>query len=107
MNKGVKRFHRLVVLPEYQGLGIGTSFITEIARQYKIKGWDVLLTTTTPALSYSLNKSIDWGLIRKGRIKASFAHLKKNNGLQNTASQSRITYSFKYTPSFDTSIKIE
>nr|DAR26956.1 MAG TPA: NAT, N-acetyltransferase, of N-acetylglutamate synthase [Caudoviricetes sp.] len=32
MRKGWKRVHRLVVLPDYQGVGIGTSFIQKNSR---------------------------------------------------------------------------
>ena len=32
LRKGKKRVHRLVVLPDYQGVGIGTHFINQVAK---------------------------------------------------------------------------
>lgn len=49
MQKGKKRVHRLVVLPEYQGIGIGTSFIRAVAEIVSSEGYELNLTTTTPA----------------------------------------------------------
>ena len=99
--KGVKRAHRLVVLPDFQGIGLGTVFIEEIALLYAKEGWEFNLTTTTPALIYSLNKSINWKLIRKGRIKSTFKNLGDNKSLEKTNSKNRITYSFMYQPDFE------
>ena len=60
MRKGWKRVHRLVVLPDYQGIGVGVQFINAVSSQYE--GWNVNLTTTTPALVGALRKSIRWRL---------------------------------------------
>ena len=37
-NAKLKRVSRLVVLPDYQGIGIGYLFLTEIAKQYVSQG---------------------------------------------------------------------
>ena len=58
--KGKKTIHRLVVLPEFQGLGIGTIFLNEITKQYITKEWDVHIQTSNTALIYSLNKNKHW-----------------------------------------------
>lgn len=50
MQKGKKRVHRLVVLPDYQGIGIGTKFIKEVAKIVTAEGFELNLTTTTPSL---------------------------------------------------------
>lgn len=100
LRAGVKRFHRLVVLPEFQGIGLGTTFIDEISRIYVKKGWDIVLTTTTPSLIYSLDKNDKWSLYRKGRPETTFNNLKGNELLTKTASINRVTFSFKYIPDF-------
>lgn len=104
----VKRIHRLVVLPEFQGIGLGTSFVEEIARVYAIKGWDVVLTTSTPALTYSLNRNDNWQLISKGRTNQnSIRQIDKRIDLAKTSSGLRIIYSFKYVPPFEIKMVIE
>ena len=100
MKKGWKRVHRLVVLPDYQGIGIGTKFIKEIANMYINNGYSFYLTTTTPSLVNALRKDKNWLLIRYGRSKNSYAQMGKKYGstkhLANAKSDNRITYSFNY-----------
>lgn len=99
MKKGQKRVHRFVVLPDYQGVGIGTAFITEVGRIITAAGYELNLTTTTPALVPALVKNDKWILARYGRSQGKldfgrysdrYAHLK------NAISNKRITYSFWY-----------
>ena len=104
MRKGWKRVHRLVVLPDYQGIGIGVRFINEVSKHYKNNGWNVNLTTTTPSLIHVLARGKEWSLKRKGRVKNTLA---KNMGLYYNdnkrakdkglgSSDNRITYSFNF-----------
>ena len=101
MKKGKKRVHRLVVLPEYQGIGIGTAFIKEVARIVTAAGFELNLTTTTPALVGALRKSKNWVLARYGRQKESFKRMQEKYGIEtkhldNAQSIRRVTYSFWY-----------
>ena len=100
MRKGWKRVHRLVVLPDYQGIGIGTKFIKEIAEIYINKGYGFNLTTTTPSLVNTLRKNKNWLLIRFGRNKGGFVNFSRKYGhsehLANAKSDARITFSFNY-----------
>lgn len=100
MRAGWKRVHRLVVLPDYQGLGIGVRFITETAQIIASEGPSVNLTTTTPALTFALARSPRWTLVRKGRVKSNFNTLKGagKNHLTRAASAARATFSFDYVP---------
>ena len=100
MRKGWKRVHRLVVLPDYQGIGIGTVFQDNIVQRYMDK-FNVNCTTTTPALVNSLKRNLKWSLVRFGRVKNTLAkNLKKyyNRVEDKTigSSQNRVTYSFNY-----------
>jgi GNAT superfamily N-acetyltransferase len=101
LKKGKKRVHRLVVIPDWQGIGIGTTFIKEVAKLITERGYELNLTTTTPALVGALKKSPNWILARFGREKdgmKGYDRYKNNNfnHLKNTVSTSRITYSFWY-----------
>ena len=101
MKKGQKRVHRLVVLPDYQGIGIGTRFIKEIAKIITARGYELNLTTTTPSLIHSLIKDDEWVLARYGREKSGMRGYDRYKNLalkhlNNATSQKRITYSFWY-----------
>lgn len=95
LRKGFKQVHRLVVLPDYQGIGIGTKFITFIAKQYAEQDLTVKLITTTPAIRFSLDKSEDWILHRSGRVvpNGNKTYFKKRK----SESSTRITYSYFFT----------
>lgn len=102
MQKGKKRVHRLVVLPDYQGVGIGTAFIAAVAEIVRAEGFELNLTTTTPALVGALRKSPRWVLTRYGRVKGSLADYQKRYGkeykhLTKAESTHRVTYSFWYS----------
>ena len=99
--KGWKRVHRLVVLPDYQGIGIGTKFITSIAKEYMKRELNVSLITTTPALVHALKKHKNWPLVRYGRVQDDASKFSEyyeldDRHLKNTTSKGRITYSFEY-----------
>jgi GNAT superfamily N-acetyltransferase len=100
MRKGWKRIHRLVVLPDYQGVGIGVRFINAVSESVAAEGFNVNLTTTTPALVGALKRSKDWALVRKGVVKMSrtFRESKWNEKkhLHGAASDKRPTFSFNW-----------
>lgn len=99
MQKGKKRVHRLVVLPDYQGIGVGTRFIKAVASQVTKRGYELNLTTTTPSLVGALKRDPQWVLSRYGRASKMDGYAKRYKGsktdhLANTTSMNRITYSF-------------
>ena len=101
LKKGKKRVHRLVVLLDYQGVGIGTAFIKEVAKLITKEGFELNLTTTTPALVGALKKDKDWVLARYGREKTGMKGYQRykdaeTKHLTNSVSSNRVTYSFWY-----------
>ena len=102
LRKGKKRVHRLVVLPDFQGIGIGSSFINAIGEIVANEGYELNLTTTTPSMIYGLLKSDNWTLARYGREKSGMngyqRYGEKMKHLKNTVSCKRVTYSFWYKP---------
>lgn len=97
----------MVVLPDFQGIGIGTAFEEYTSQHYADKGWDINVTTTTPALVHALRKSKKWSLFRYGRSKSKMTDFvkygtgdkKKNKQvakISSTQSNNRITYSFNF-----------
>jgi len=91
-NPRIKMVHRLVVLPDYQGIGIGTRFLGFVADLYTQRKFTVHLVTSQVSLINSLKKH-GWYLVHYGhlsKVKGGLEHLKKTN------SNRRITASFKY-----------
>lgn len=71
INKKIKRCTRLVILPDYQGIGLGTKFLEYIAEIYHNKGFDFSIVTSAKNLISSLKKSNKWIFIRYGINKCS------------------------------------
>jgi GNAT superfamily N-acetyltransferase len=89
------RVSRLVVLPDYQGIGIGTRFLTAIAEYWTKKtGAPFFITTSNPQLR-NINRKSRWRLTRIGHVSGKW---KGRKDLYNTLSKRRITFSFKYVP---------
>lgn len=89
-HKGQKRIHRLVTLPDYQGIGIGSALLNAIGNLYSEN--KINIVTSQPTLYHKLCKSEKWILTHKGR-------LGKQNGARKedkTQSSNRVTYSFTY-----------
>jgi GNAT superfamily N-acetyltransferase len=95
-NRIVKNFkisHRLVVLPDYQGIGVGSAFSTAIAKMYIDNGFRYLETTSSPALIASRKKNPDWICSSYGRGRKQ---TKKKKGMHD--STFRMISSWEYKP---------
>lgn len=89
--KNMKKIHRIVIKPDYQGIGVGSVFLTEISRIYKENGYRVSLITSSPSFINGLQKNKNWIMTRKpSRVKRS------SGKLQTTTSEGRLTASFEY-----------
>lgn len=65
-NKKIKRCCRLVVLPDYQGIGIGTRFLNAVSEMYVAQGYDFSIVTSAKNMIASLHKSDKWVLVMYG-----------------------------------------
>jgi len=91
--KNMKKIHRIVVLPDYQGCGIGKHFLNEIATIYKKSKNRVSLVTSSPSFIFGLKKDKNWYMTRKpSRLKDTAP----SGVLANTTSDKRLTSSFEY-----------
>ena len=91
-SKNIKRVHRLVVLPDYQGAGIGLRMLNEIGDIYLNNKYRYTIVTSAPSLIYSLKNSKHWRCSSYGR-KTNHGGLSNKNG--KLGSQERITASFE------------
>lgn len=87
----IKKVHRLVVLPDYQGIGIGNTLLNFTASIIQPKTELVSITTSVKGFAKSLQKNKDWCLIRAGRV----GKPGKTSKCKAT-SMNRNTYSFAY-----------
>ncbi len=92
--RGFRRISRLVVLPDYQGVGIGGAVLDAVAALYARRGLRVTVTTGHPALLHVLARSRRWRfrkLARTGRKgHAAIGH-------KAITSRGRAVGSFEYT----------
>ena len=52
--KDLKKVHRLVILPDYQGAGIGLKLLNEVGKIYKQDKWRYTIVTSAPSLINAL-----------------------------------------------------
>ena len=90
-NKKLKRIHRLVVRPDYQGLGIGFKLLNFVAEIYRKKHFDVHITTSLKYMTKILSKKTSWKCTHLGR-KSPYG----SKMFRKTESSSRLTSSYKY-----------
>ena len=86
---GQKRVHRLVILPDYQGAGIGLKLLNEIGHIYKLDKWRYTINTTAPSLIHALKKSDKWNCHHFGRVHYG------NNKYGKSGTADRMTASFE------------
>jgi len=87
--------HRLVVLPDYQGLGVGMALLREVAVRESSKA-PMSIVTSHPALIRALNASRQWRTASVNRCgKPQPGHRRKAGGTA-TGSAGRVTASFHW-----------
>ena len=62
--KNIKRCTRLVILPDYQGIGLGTKFLQSIAEYYHSQGFEFSIVTSAKNMIFALKNNYKWRCIR-------------------------------------------
>jgi ABC-type lipoprotein export system ATPase subunit/predicted acetyltransferase len=93
------RISRLVILPDFQGIGLAHKFINLIGGAYKRIGRSLYITTSHPALMHGLNNSKEWSVTRKPSRVARPGVSSKIDAGRTSISNKRITTGFKYVGS--------
>jgi ABC-type lipoprotein export system ATPase subunit/GNAT superfamily N-acetyltransferase len=89
-----KSISRIVVLPDYQGLGIGSEICNMIGGIYKNQNNDLYIKTANPALGEYFNKSKQWiGTSHNGKFRLDI-HQAKEKSYKNRLE--RKSYCHKY-----------
>lgn len=92
--KNLKKVHRLVILPDYQGAGFGIKFLNEIGSIYKKQKERFNIVTSAPSLINALKKNNNWLCTHYGRNTPHKGDMKTKNG-KSSGSENRITASFE------------
>lgn len=89
--KNLKHCHRLVIMPDYQGIGLGTKFLAEVAKIYSKQGFEFSIVTSARNLIFALKRrNKEWCLTRYGKSQPQMGLQKMNR----TSSRNRETASF-------------
>lgn len=83
-----------MVLPDYQGIGLGRKLLTFVAELYTKQGFDFTITTSAKNLIEQLRKDKHWLMSRYDRVRAQGQT--SSVGLSKTLSYKRVTASFVY-----------
>ena len=93
--KNFKMEHRLVILPDYQGIGLGLKISNLVGEILNKEGKRFISTTSSPALIFARKKDTHWRCTNYGRGKAYGG---KNGIGHYKGSVNRITTSWEYIP---------
>lgn len=91
----MKREHRTVVLPDFQGVGIGNRLSEFVAQKYTNEGWRFISSSSNPAMIRHRSRSPLWRVTRFGRV-APISASTNRHGLSASNSRKRISASFEY-----------
>jgi GNAT superfamily N-acetyltransferase len=93
--KNIWKAHRVVVFPDYQGVGVATNMLKVCADELTRRGKKVTLTSSNIAMIQALKKSPLWKCVRIGRMsKPTNASYDKH--LAQSFSCNKITAAFEY-----------
>jgi ABC-type lipoprotein export system ATPase subunit len=92
--KNFWKAHRVVVFPDYQGIGVASNMLKVCADELIRRDKRVLLTSSNMAMIMALKKSPYWDCIRFGRSGKNNATTMKS--MRKSNSSDRITAEFEY-----------
>ncbi len=90
-----KKGHRTVVLPDFQGVGIGNMLSEFVAEHYTNKGFRFISTTSAPAMISHRSKSKKWRTARFGRT-SKVGRISSLKSFANTVRSNCISAGFEY-----------
>jgi GNAT superfamily N-acetyltransferase len=94
---------RLVVLPDYQGIGVGKRLLTFIAELYTSQTkMPFYILTSNPQIIRGGMKN--WEITRFGQASKGRGNTRINNEIKDSLSRKRITVSMQYIPKLTTQL---
>jgi len=95
-HKGRRRISRIVTLPDYQGIGVGSALLNFVANLYKEQGLRISIGTSHPAMVQSLRKSEQWIMTSINSSGQNKGSTDKTKGLRNSIRIGRMIACFEY-----------
>lgn len=92
-NPRIKHIHRLVIHPDYQGIGLGKKLLNIVSSYWSEKKFDVFLVTSAKNLIIGLKRDKNWACTRYGKMGINTGNVPE---LNKTSSKNRRTATFKY-----------
>ena len=89
--KDIMVISRLVIVPEFQGFGIGIKFMNEISDLYKSDR--IRITTSLKSFIKSMEKNKKWKCVRFGRTVLD--NKSASESMKRASSKNRITATFE------------
>jgi hypothetical protein len=91
------RVHRLVVLPDYQGIGLGKRLLNFIAELYTYQTKaPFFIVTSNPQIVRGNMRS--WHVKRVGHVKRGRENTRINSEIKSSVSAKRISITLEYKP---------
>jgi len=84
-HRGVWRVSRIVVLPDYQGIGIGGRFLNAVGQLYREQGRRLTITTSHPAMIGYLRASPAWRVRSVSRGGSSWGTFARRKNIRSTS----------------------
>lgn len=97
--KGLFRVSRIVVLPDFQGIGLSSIILDMLGGALRAYNKKLFLRTTHPAMVAALKKSENWALRSVGKSSSQGGYKKSMN---RTTATNRLSASFQYRGPVDT-----
>lgn len=92
--RGRRRFTRIVTLPDYQGIGIGTQAIRAVAQLHRERGHRVSVTSSHPALLQHCRRSKDWKCVSVKKTGQSRNRSKAFSNYTNSSGRAVVSFEF-------------
>jgi GNAT superfamily N-acetyltransferase len=95
MKSNYFRVSRLVVLPDYQGIGVGKRLLSFIAELYTSQTkMPFYILTSNPQIIRGITQN--WKVTRFGHASKGKGNTEINNGIRSSLSRNRLTVSMQY-----------
>lgn len=92
IHKNLKRVTRLVILPDYQGIGLGTKLLTWLAEYLHERNMDLSINTSAKNLIMSLRRNKNWRMYGFEKSKQPKHGLDSKRKLRTDAATGRFMY---------------
>ena len=90
--RGLWKVHRIVILPNYQGIGVGIKFLNEVAKNFHSKFKPFTITTSNTTFIKGLNKNTAW---RFNSYAFRSKHVGGMSGYKGSANRKTASFFFK------------